>query len=85
MGRRGRVLVACGARRGAATLLSFVDDAAFVVSPDLFSSSLGDVVPVVGRAGAASVVDDGEDYRTYLVGLGRAFATSVYGVLTPFA
>ncbi|KAH8067028.1 hypothetical protein JL720_12538 [Aureococcus anophagefferens] len=51
----------------------FVDDAAFVVSPDLFSSSLGDVVPIVERDGAASVVDDGEDYRTYLVGLGRAF------------
>ncbi|KAH8092392.1 hypothetical protein JL720_5362 [Aureococcus anophagefferens] len=55
----------------------FVDDAAFVVSPDLFSSSLGDVVPVVERDGAASVVDDGEDYRTYLVGLGRAFEVVV--------
>ncbi|EGB11050.1 hypothetical protein AURANDRAFT_62171 [Aureococcus anophagefferens] len=57
----------------------FVDDAAFVVSPDLFSSSLGDVVPIVERDGAASVVDDGEDYRTYLVGLGRAF--EAYAVL----
>ncbi|KAH8068474.1 hypothetical protein JL721_6614 [Aureococcus anophagefferens] len=51
---------------------TFVDDYELLISPDLFSESLGDVAPLVERNGVAEAIDDGVQ-STYLLGLGHAF------------